>query len=83
MDLGLHIAVHARKKSFLRHTAGRSPLSHESVNNRPVCHLFSVQRDGHTTGFALESDSRMGSVVTGSTAGVDVNRNPERHLQLH
>jgi len=24
MDLGLHIAVHARKKSFLRHTAGLS-----------------------------------------------------------
>jgi hypothetical protein len=25
MDLGLHIAVHARKKSFLRHTGILSP----------------------------------------------------------
>jgi hypothetical protein len=26
MDLGLHIAVHARKKSFLRHSARLSPI---------------------------------------------------------
>jgi hypothetical protein len=27
MDLGLHIAVHARKKSFLRHTAEIPPTN--------------------------------------------------------
>jgi hypothetical protein len=25
----------------------------------------------------------LGSKAAGSTAGIDVNRNPERHLQLH
>ena len=51
MDLGLHIAVHARKKSFLRHTVRLSPFSAHRGQPSPhvlalalVRHEFEAQR---------------------------------------
>jgi hypothetical protein len=62
MDLGLHIAVHARKKSFLRHTHTDCMVSWGFVGRRRyrlVCPCQSPVTLGSVTGmsFAIRVDS--------------------------
>jgi hypothetical protein len=64
MDLGLHIAVHARKKSFLRHTLRLSTKPSRRLNPRDgewvCCRRFVRQKFGN---LCVRRDRYLGEIV--------------------